>query len=116
VIRWPATAAVILAGCASAPVNVIVNAEPWLHHESALLQTITQRYVSEYVRSSAPMTVTIQLERAVLDVQHASLVASYVVTDASGRTVDQETVRVQREGFDDAGRAIARHIAKMHGS
>jgi hypothetical protein len=113
VIRWPVTAVVILAACASAPVNVVVNAEPWLHHESALLQTITQRYVREYVRSSTPITVTIQLERAVFDRDHGSLIATCVVADASGQTIERQTVRVQHEEFDEAGRAIAQRVARV---
>jgi hypothetical protein len=102
-------AALLLAGCASAPVHVVVRSESWLQHESQLLQ----RDVSEYVRSSSPITVTIQLEPAVLDVENASLVATYVVADASGRTLDRQIVRVQRDGFDEAARTIARRIARV---
>jgi hypothetical protein len=109
VTRWLAAIA-LLSACASAPVNVIVKAEPWLQHESQMLQ----HSVSRFARSSVPMTVTIQLEPAVLDVEHASLVATCVVTDASGRTIGTDIVRVRRDAFDEAARAIAAHIAQMH--
>ena len=100
----------LLAGCATAPVNVVVKAEPWLQHESQLLK----RSVTEYLHSRRPITVTIRLEPAVLDIEHASLVATYVVADETGRRLDEQTVRVQRDHFEDAGRAIAEHVAQIH--
>ena len=112
-----ALALLLFAACAAAPpIKIVVVAEPWLQHESQLLQQTTQRYVRDYVQNAAPLTVSIQLERSVFDVEHASLVATYVITDASGRTIGKQTLRIsshEAQAFRDAGSTIAKSVAAV---